>query len=580
MSDTTKYLCVHCDKTFEHEGAKKPRCPECMRVNGLEEVVSKRKKTADGEDAPERPPWLWWAVGVGVLAVVGVGYVFWADESADTVSGEPPLTPLDHGAVTGYLRAANVDPRDMGTTLVPSDEVAEWAEEAAGSASGNQGKAAALLEAIRDRSSEGAFERWSMGIPRETAPAASDRVLAMVQEDEAHHHLYPLELAALMAAGLRALDVPAMVAEIIRWEGDRRPPDPSGQLGYYGVAVYDDEAGEGDPTFYDPWGGREDQPSETRVLTDTQAIGALLSTRGLYLLSRESDSERAAEASSMALRLDGSSPSNRAVRGAILIANGQPDDGLDELSAAKQLRTDAPRRNLIASVFLAQQDLDAASREVSAALEEYPEFAAGRATLAAIHLSRSENDLARSELEEAQRIDPDLHLLPQLWANYYAATGDIERAVAQAEEAVSRNGDIQSRLMAARIYRQASRYDRMRREAHAILERTPAARQEAMREILQRLLGPTALEPVDEDLDEMLDEDLAALDEEGEGDELGDPGSFSLESPTLGTGGGDGPSLLGGDSLGGGGGGLQLGGGGGPSLGGGGGGGLQLNLNE
>ncbi len=575
---STKYLCVHCDKTFTHEGEKKPRCPECMRVNGLEEV--KAQKPAEGGATPARPAWIYGAVAVGVLAVAGIGYTLWADRAADTVSGEPPLAPLDRAAVLGHLRNQRVDARDLATLLVPSDAVTDWAEGAAGSG-GAQAKAAALLQAIRRRAAAGAFAPWSFGVPRETPIHDATRSLAAIEEDGGRQHLYPLELASLMAAGLRAVDVPAMVAEAIAYEGARSPPDPSGQLGYYVVAVYDGEPGEGEPTYYDPYLGREIAPSEARVLTDLQAIGAALATRSLYLLSRESDLERAVETSEWALRLDGSSPSARAVRGAILLASGQADEGLEELASAKQLRADAPRRNLVAGVHMAQGDMDAASREVAAALEEYPDFAPGRATLAALHMARGENDLARSELEEAERIDPDLHLLPQLWASYFATTGELDRAVASAEEAVRRNGDIQTRLLAARIYRQASRYDMMRREAHAVLERMPAARQEEMRVIIQRMLGPTALEPIEEDED-----DLAALDDEGWGDEegdegmgLGDPSSLRLDSPGMEAGddspsllGGGRPSLLGGEQLGGG----SLGGG--SSLGGGG--GLQLDMNE
>ena len=141
--------------------------------------------------------------------------------------------------------------------------------------------------------------------------------------------------------------------------------------------------------------------------------------------------------------------------------------------------------------------------------------------------------------------------------------------------------------MAARVYRQASRYTLMRQEAHAVMDRTPPQRHDEMRQLIQRMLGPTALEPVDDPAD-WADEPLD--DEELDDDlELGDDG-LELESPLLGDddglqlGGGGGPSLLGDeDRLGGGGGGLQLGGGGGGLQlggGGGGGGGLRLNLNE
>ena len=276
------------------------------------------------------------------------------------------------------------------------------------------------------------------------------------------------------------------------------------------------------------------------------------------------------------------------MRAAILLAAGQGDEGLDELAAAKQLREDAPRRNLLAQIHLAQGDLDGASREVSAALEQYPEFAPGRATLAAIHLARQENDLGRTELEEAERVDADYHLLPQLWAQYYVSTGEMDRAVQRVEQAVAANGDIQTRLMAARIYRAAARYDRMRREAHAIMDMVSSSRAQEMRALLQQLLGPTALEPIEDDDTPIGDDDW---DDEELG--LGDPDSLSLDSPLLqGSddglqlgGGGDGPSLLGDDSLGGGGGGLQLGGGGGAGggglqLGGGSSEGLRLNLDE
>ncbi len=573
-----RYLCVHCDKTFTHEDeAKKPRCPTCMRKNGLEPVAEPKQVAA-------KKPWLGWAIAGGALAAAGVAYAIWASQTPDAVGDEVPLAPLDRAAVLGHLRHEGVDARDLGTMLVPSDAVEAWAERTAGGASGAEAIARAIHEAIRDRAEEGAFERWSFGVPREAPIAGPDRVIEWLGEDGAHHHLYPIEVAALMTSALRALDVEAMVAEAIRFPGDRSPPDPSGQLGYFVVAVYPGEAGEGEPAYFDPYGGRTAEP-EARVLTDLQAIGAALGTRALHLLSRESDPERAMEASSQALQLDERSPTLRAIRGAILIVAGHADEGMRELSSAKQLRPDAPRRNLLASIYLAPQflDLDAASQEVSSALEEYSEFAPGRATLAAIHLARQETDEARTELQEAERLDPQLHMLPQLWASYYAGTGEIDRAVQHAREAIRRNpSDVQAHLFAARIYRQAARYDLMRQEAHEVLERTPPSRRAEMTQVIRQLLGPTALEPVGEVAsadDEELEDDEALEDDE----ELGSGGgSLTLESPLLGGAGGtrpSGPSLLGDGErpslMGGGapaGGGLQLGGGGGS------GGNLRLNL--
>src|SRR5688500_12001164 len=103
-----RYLCVHCDKTFEHENeAKKPRCPTCMRVNGLEVVAEKKGKVAKSSS------WVWWAVAAGVLACAGVGYAIWASQTPDAVGNEVPIAPLDDGEVRGHLRRVGVDARDL-----------------------------------------------------------------------------------------------------------------------------------------------------------------------------------------------------------------------------------------------------------------------------------------------------------------------------------------------------------------------------------------------------------------------------------------------------------------------------------
>jgi tetratricopeptide (TPR) repeat protein len=355
--------------------------------------------------------------------------------------------------------------------------------------------------------------------------------------------------------------------------------------------VYDGEVGEGDPTLYDPWAGHDAQPEEEdyRVITDVEAVGAAISLRALQLMVRETDPERAVEVSGDALSLCPRSPAVRAVRGAILLASGNPTEALAELEAAAQLRSDGPRHNLLAGLYIAQGEYEDAQREVTAALEEFPDFAGAHATLAALHLANAEPDEAEEELRTAERLDPNLHVLPGLWATFFAGTGELERAVDYARRSVEANaGDLQARLMAARIYRQAAEYDDMRREARAVLDATPAERRERMEELIRELLGPTALEaPDDEELsDEELeaaaegsgelrlslesgllgDEDDALADEpldaeldEDEGEEprgeggttlmLGDPSSLSLGGGRRGGRGG---------SLGGGGGGLRL----------------------
>jgi tetratricopeptide (TPR) repeat protein len=297
-------------------------------------------------------------------------------------------------------------------------------------------------------------------------------------------------------------------------------------MGYYGVAVYEGDVGEGTPHIFDPWGGHEASPAEDdyRVINDVEAIGAALNVRALHLLVRETNPERALEVSSRATTLCPRSPAVRAVRGAILLVAGNPNEALAELESAQQIRADGPRRNLIAGLYMAREDIESAQREASAALEEFPEYAHAHATLAAIHMASAEPDLALNELEAAEHADPDLYILPALRANYYAMQGNLERAVAEIAHAVEVNpSDFNTRLTAAQIYRQAGRYEDMRREARAVLELVPEGRREQLRAALVQRLGESAFE------EPIADDDLT--EEEIEAANSGE--DFTLQAPSL-----------------------------------------------
>lgn len=531
-----RYLCLNCEERFEHdtESKAKLRCPKCLRVTGLEKIEAPKKAAA------AQSPYLVPGVVAGVIALLIGGWAVWRARGPARVEGDVPTTPLAQDVLEAHLAHENVDARPLSRFLVSSDAIESLGSEGHGSTS--EAIAQGVYEAIRARATAGAFSRWSMGVPRETPVENAAAAWSWLSEDGAHRRLYPLEAAAIMVSALRTRGVNAMLAEAFAFPGDRSPPDPSGHFGYYVVAVYDGDTNEGEPHIFDPWGGHESAPEEDdlHVLNDVQVIGAALSLRAVHILVRESDAERALSLSQDAISLFPRSPTTRSVRGAILLAAGNAPEALQEFRAASDIRQDAPRRNLIASMYLAQGETADANREVSAALEEMPDFAGAHGTLAAIHLADAEPDQALAELNTAQRLDPDLHLLPALWANYYANEGDLDRAVEYARRAVDASaGDLQTRLMAARIYRQASRYDDMRREARAVMDATPSGRREQMEQLIRQLLGPTALEePLDEEDDEPLDE------EDGEGSEglTLDHSGFQLSAPGLG-GGGGGPDL-------------------------------------
>jgi tetratricopeptide (TPR) repeat protein len=519
-----RYLCLNCEERFEHEDGKgKLRCPKCLRVTGLEKIESPTPKSAEASRSPYLVPGV---IAVVVAAVIG-GYAVWRSNAPEQVGDEIPLRALSEGTLQGHLRRLRANAGELRGLLTASEAVTGFATRAAQGRSATMAIAEGVQAALRQKATDRAFVRWSLGVPRDTPPGTAAEAYESIREQGAEARLYPIEVAAIAVAALRARGVSAMVAEVYRFPGDGAPPDPSGQLGYYGVAVYEGEPGEGEPRIFDPWGGHERQPEEGdyRVLNDVEAIGAAVNVRALHLLVRENDPERALETSSQAIRMCPRSPAVRAVRGAILLVAGNPNEAMAELEAAQQIRADGPRRNLIAGLYMAREDLEGARRAVSAALEEFPDFAHAHATLAAIYMASGEPDLARAELDAAERADPDLHMLPALRANYYATQGDMARAVTEIGRAVEANPDFNTRLAAAQIYRQAGRYEDMRREAQAVLALVPDARRDQLRALLVRRLGASAFaEPVEDE--DLTDEELAAIEAEGAGE-------LTLRAPTL-----------------------------------------------
>ncbi|RLB46985.1 MAG: hypothetical protein DRJ42_26415, partial [Deltaproteobacteria bacterium] len=568
-----RYLCVHCDHRFEYEGEKKkPRCPECMRVGGVEKLSDAAKAGGGGQ----QPKWLVPGGVALVVALLAGGYFYWAHEAPVTVGDEVPLRPLDRGELEGHARRVGVTVPDDNLALFDADDAIEALGDDAATGSTPVAKAEGIVEAIRARASARGYVTWPTSAPRDTPVRNAARAMERMSVDGAGEKLYSLEVALVAASALRSQGVDVMLAEIYSFPGDRTPPDPSGHFGYFGLAVYEGDVGEGTPKILDPYGGRGTEPGEDdyRVIDDLAVLGAFQNHLAIHTLVNEGEHERAFDLSGEALAMDRRSPGIRSVRGVVLLTSGGAEEAMAEFEAAAQLRRDAPRLNNLAGISMAQQDMDTASRQVAQALELHSDFAGGHATQAAVYLARSEVETALGELERAQELDPELPILPMLWANYYMTTHDVDRAAEKALEAIERKPhDWQTRLSSAQILRAASRYEEMRRQARTILEMVPTTQVAQVTELIGRVLGPTALEePLDEEFYDEDDEELGSL--EGGGFQLGGDDDFELGG---GGGGGGGDLGLGGDfELGGGGGGglppsgdpstLRLGGGGGLRL--------------
>jgi tetratricopeptide (TPR) repeat protein len=259
--------------------------------------------------------------------------------------------------------------------------------------------------------------------------------------------------------------------------------------------VFPAEAGLGTPRLFDVYGGRALAPGAKHgVLSDPGVIGVALSLRALHEVSYQADPKRALTSSSHAIQLAGTLPSVRTVRGMVVLAGRQVEQGLQEFAAASQLRSDAPRLHNLASAALMTGDIERANKELSAALERAPEFAAAHATLGSLALVRGELDVARAELAKAEQLAPDLSLVQWALAELQLRTGDRDQALATARRAVLSRPSFDAQLRMGVLLRQAARYDELRTVAAGLLKMAPEYRTTEVREMIGSVLGPAALD--------------------------------------------------------------------------------------
>jgi len=468
-----------------------------MRVHDLQKLEQTTR-----EDRSNR--WMWVAAVILLLAAAGAGAYLWLQRSTEVELEDLSLEPMSEGALTRYLERSGNDVGELARLFVPSNEIKMLAKKATSGKKKAVDKARAIVAAIRARAAKRAFVSWSLMDPRKGRPMVATEALKAIEKDGAARELYPLEIAALTVAALRTVGVDAMIAEAYAFAGGHSPPDPSGRLGYFIVAVPKDKAA--GYHLFDPYGGQTAMPQKEdfEVLTDVQAVGLAVSLRALYKLVREHQPQTALADSDVALRLAARSPTVRSARAVILFATAGASLGRSELEAAAQIRADAPRNNNLAALLVAQSELDSASKKVALALEAQKDYAAAHATLASIHFARGEHELGQAELIKAEKLDPNLPTLAMLWAHYYRSTGRLDLAIDKARQSVrSRPSDLQARLFLATLLRQDGQYDEMRQIAREVIENIPDPQREEMKRLIERVLGPTALEsPIKDESDE------------------------------------------------------------------------------
>lgn len=515
---STKYFCAHCDQEFVPERAEaKPRCPKCMRRGAVEPL----QPDAPGGSGARRGL----LIAALLLLAAGLGFAVYRSTQL-TLEETPPLRPLEPAELAAYLERDQVRVGTYESMFALAGDLEGWPE-----------SAGEVAKQMRSKSSTWSLE---LTLPRETLTA--EQTLGKMGAEEARAKYYPLELATAMTALLRERGLRAMVAEVWEFDGAQAPADPSGVLGYFVTAVYDDAQSEEPSAYFDPWGGRgEVRPTALRVLRDTEVLAAALGTEAVRLFSRSGDGPKALPLIEAGLALDPLSPSLRVVHGTVLVESGGTPQAIQELEAAIQLRPDGPRQLNMVQLHLAQAGMlemngrqEAAEaqfteghRIVADVLQRWPRYGKAHVTLATVHLSLDEAERARVELETAEALSPDAPLLWLVWAQYDLANDDPIAASAKMKRAVQLDPDNwQLRIQAARIFQGAGDEDAARESVEAGLAKVPAEKRAEVRQYLERNMGPGASDGADPPEEAETGDAAPAL-------ILGDPSNLQLRDPDL-----------------------------------------------
>lgn len=491
------YLCVQCDEHFESEEAR-PRCPKCMRVNGIHSLDGDGK-SVEGQTHEAAPTMIGWGPSLALTGLVIAGIAFYVLQDEETAQSTGDAVDPAPALVAGDA---------LAKLLVADGAIEGFATTAAGGAGEGLPRARAIVAALRARASAMAFVPWSRVEPRDRGPMVAAAAYARIAEDASRAKLYPLEVAAVAVAAMRHVGVEAQVTEVFWFEGDRSPPDPSGRLGYFAVAV-----GEGAALqVLDPYAGREARVAagDHTVLTDAQAIAAAISLRGIQQATPSGDMRAALRDSELALKVLPRSPSVRGGHGLALLLSGAGPQAMAEFEAARQLRDDAPRNLNVGFAYLAKGDVGQAATFIARSLEQAPDYAVAHMNLARLHMAQANREQAYASLEAAQRLDPDMPALALVWAAYHMAIREWPQAMVRAKAALEAQPENpEAHITVAKIYRELGNYDAMRLHARMLLDLVSESQRARTRDLIIAMLGVTALEePDDEDEDEDEDQDV------------------------------------------------------------------------
>jgi tetratricopeptide (TPR) repeat protein len=477
----SRYRCANCEITFEAEPCGPPRCPECLRQHGIEEIGAGGPKRTDAKRGRRR--WLLPAL-VATVVIVGAGGGLLLYRRTTALPGPGELGVLDGALLRRTLLHRGVASEDVVIPFAADKSIRELASSTKGS---TPKEIAAKVAARLSRLLQTAGARVDLdgtGQPLVRNAMKLHRALVAAEKnppagvkDRQPVTASPLELAVLAVSALRAAGLQAVLCQVARIKAKVRTAEISGGVGRYVAAVYPEGGlGQKPLAVLDParalelpaWAGGGGDPTmrslheKLEPLDDGTAAAHLLALRALRLRTREPD--QAFNLSEMAIKAAAPSATLLLIRAKVLAAAGGTKDAAREAQKALSLRDGPPQRTLLGLALAGEGSVGPAISHLEQALAADPSYWPAHQALATLLMG---DKRGKKVLEAGLAIAPNVPGLLLLRATWLLAEDKPDEATVVLERIASRSNDPHALLLLYQALVKAGNAER----ARAIRER-------------------------------------------------------------------------------------------------------------
>ena len=426
------YRCGNCDYQFEsHE--LDPRCPKCLRHNGIEEIDAEPRRQRTHHRKTKR---FGVAVALGILVAIGVYVVNrqYAGDSTENQSKAPPKKPpLSAEDIRkklnrkGLKQHAN-DPFETGPAM----------RAVASTLSGNpRDKVQTLAQKLALR-----LKTLDCS-PISPEPIRDAETLASLLGESKLIRARPLELAVLVSAVLQRAGLHTTIEEVERVKAPMPTASVHAGIGRYDVVVYRTHRLKEKLLTLDParltnladWaGGRMPRmasvSSKRAALSNADVLGHFLALKALQQtrVARQSP-ERAYELAEAAIIVAPRSATVRAARARVLSTAGGIKDALAEAQNAVDLRGTAADHTLLAQLALERGDAATSDAALDAALDNDNHYWPALQLRAVLAWSRGELEQGERDLKRAEAIAPEEPGILGARAQLASLKGNVSKAI-------------------------------------------------------------------------------------------------------------------------------------------------------